>query len=90
MIPECEAGADDGPSVEPISPTTMASTRTDQATWRRLAPIARKSASLHPLRDEDRKVLTMMNDPTMSATAAKIRRKLVMKLRLFWMEFAAS
>ena len=54
---------------------------TERMTWRRLAPMARSSASSRP-RWATRmpKVLMMRKDPTKSATPAKTSRKVVMKL----------
>ncbi len=66
------------PMADPMSPTTAASASTDRATWRRLAPMARRSASSR-LRWATRieKVLTMRNAPTVRATPAKTRRNVV-------------
>ena len=66
------------PTTEPTRPTTPASSSTDRATWRRLAPIARSRASSR-LRWATRieNVLTMRNAPTVSAMPAKTRRKVV-------------
>ena len=68
------------PIVEPSSPSTNASSCTDQVTCRREAPRARSSASSR-LRCATRieNVLTMMNAPTTRAMPAKTSRNVVMK-----------
>ena len=78
------------PTTEPIRPTTDASSSTERATCRRLAPIARSSASSR-LRWATRieKVLTMRKAPTVSATPAKTSRKVLTNDRASSIRFEA-
>ncbi len=83
------------PMVEATRPTITASNSTEPRTWRWPAPMARSSASSR-LRCATtiENVLKMMNEPTSSATTAKISRNVLknerLSFRLLWLSAVMS
>nr|BFE71116.1 hypothetical protein GCM10020092_044170 [Actinoplanes digitatis] len=79
------------PSTAATSPITTASTSTEPMTWRRLAPIARISASSRVrCATMIEKVLRIRKTPTNRATPAKPSRMLLKKPSPSWMPAALS
>ncbi len=79
------------PNADPTRPITIASESTVRMTCARVAPIARSRASSRarcPTSIEN--VLTMMKEPTKSATPAKTSRKVVKNDNPVWIEVSVS
>ena len=79
------------PRIDAIRPTISASSITERSTWPREAPIVRSSAnSLVRCATVIENVLKMMNAPTNTAIPANTSSRMLMKLRLFWIDSASS